>query len=193
MCLEGGDGQYCLRVIQSHAPHVERTSVAFTQEINFRAVVRQDWITVLTSTVGQVSVAARGGVIAPDVARDGRRVVLAPFVFETLAILVEEGTQAVVQKTNHFSRCAQYLLCPSACNRHGIELRHGRGGEKSARGGILQGSVEIDLLTIRRKSRGHFGSRVIGEASRASAIGGHHIDVHIAFTVAGESYLTAVG
>lgn len=84
MCFKGSNRQYGLWIVQSHAPHVERTSVAFTQEINFRAVVRQDWITVLTSTVGQVSVAARGGVIAPDIARDGRRMVLAPFVFEPL-------------------------------------------------------------------------------------------------------------
>ena len=58
---------------------------------------------------------------------------------------------------------------------------------------FLQGGIEIDLLAVGRKGRRHFGGRVIGEASRASAVGGHHIDVHIAFAVAGKSNLPAVG
>ena len=191
--LEGGDGQHGLRVVQPHAPHVERAAVAFAQEVDLRAVVREDGVAVFARAVGQVGVAARSGVIAPDVARDGRRVVLAPFVLEALAVLVEEGTLAVVQEADSFGGRGQHLLRPSAVGGHGIEFRHGRSGEEGARGGVLQGGVEINFLAVGREGRGYFGGRVVGEASCASAVGRHHIDVHIAFAVAGKGYLTAVG
>ena len=77
------------RIVGRHVPDVE-TPAAFAQEIDGTVVRRVPGIAVLALPGRQAGMFTRNGVVIPDVACDGRGVVLAPFVFPAFAILVEE-------------------------------------------------------------------------------------------------------
>ena len=191
--LEGGDRLSFLRVVQLHTPYVEAAAVAFAQEEDVAAIVGQNRIAVFAGAIGQVGVTSGGGIVAPDVAGDGRCMVLAPFVFKAFAVLVEEGTVGLWQEVNHFGRRGQYLFGTSACCGNGIKFGHGRGGEEGTRSRVLKGGVEVDFLAVGREGGGYFGSRVIGQSFGTSAVGGHYEYIHIAIAVAGKGDLLAVG
>ena len=84
MSPEGSEGTYLLRIIQRESIYIERTFIALTQEIHRLAVGSPDRVAVFSCTGRQVGMLACFGIIHPDVPRNGRSVMLAPFVFKSL-------------------------------------------------------------------------------------------------------------
>ena len=92
-------------------------------------------------------------IIQPDVAGDGGGVVLSPFIFKSLAVLVEELLARLVE-ADRFGRV------PSTCSGYALPLQvlckagHGRSGEKSAACRVLDGCGKQDILSVRRNVEG---------------------------------------
>ncbi len=130
-------------------------------------------------------------IIQPDVAGDGGGVVLSPFIFKSLAVLVEELMARLVE-ADRFGRGAQHLLrTPSRC-RYFVKLGHGRSGEKSAACRVLDGCGKQDILSVRSECGGYLTGGVGSEPLGGSAVCRHHEYVEVAVSVAGKGYLFAV-
>ena len=123
--------------VRAEAVHVHCASVAFTQEI---VPARRSGcgIRVFAASFGQVGVLSAAGVVAPYVACHSRCVVLAPFVFKSLDILVEER-RAIRLPADIAGRGGEHARCSSAVGRHGVQLRHACFREKGAACRILYG------------------------------------------------------
>ena len=124
-------------------------------------------------------------VVEPDVACDGRRVVLAPFILETFAVLIEEACTAFVV-ADHFGRCGEHLRDASVADGHTVEFCQRTCREEGARGGVLDGGIEQDVSPVGREGCGQFGRRIERELPGRSAFGRHEEDVELAVAVAGE-------
>ena len=70
MILVGSHLLCILCIAQGKRIHVERATIAFTQEIHRLAIGGNDRVTILTCTVGQISVLTRLHIILPDVSGD---------------------------------------------------------------------------------------------------------------------------
>ena len=102
-----------------HAVHVE--AAALFGEVEERAaVLAPDRIAVLAGEGGELLVLLRGGIEGPDVARDRRRVVLAPIVLIALAVVV--GDQAAI-------RAVARVLHGDGAELHHAAAFHGHGVE----------------------------------------------------------------
>ena len=124
MSPEGSEGTYLLRIIQRESIYIERTFIALTQEIHRLAVGSPDRVAVFSCTGRQVGMLACLGIIHPDVPRNGRSVMLAPFVFKSLAVLIKKGIPRRI-KADQFGRCSQHLFGFSSGNGNLIQLCHG--------------------------------------------------------------------
>ena len=130
-------------------------------------------------------------IIQPDVAGDGGGVVLSPFIFKSLAVLVEELLARLVE-ADRFGRSTQHLLrTPSRC-RYFVKLGHGRSGEKSAACRVLDGCGKQDILSVRSECGGYLTGGVGSEPLGGSAVCRHHEYVEVAVSVAGKGNLFAV-
>ena len=109
MSPEGSEGTYLLRIIQRESIYIERTFIALTQEIHRLTVGSPDRVAVFSCTGRQVGMLACFGIIHPDVPRNGRSVMLAPFVFKSLAVLIKKGIPRRI-KADQFGRCSQHLF-----------------------------------------------------------------------------------
>ena len=105
MGFEVGDGFYLVGFIEREAIDVEGSSVAFAEEIDCGSVGCEYGVAVFAWTVGEVGVLGGLDVVFPDVACDGRRVVLAPFVFKSFFVLIEE-VFSVGGIGEHFGGCS---------------------------------------------------------------------------------------
>ena len=186
LCLEPA------RTVQRHRVHVHRAAVALTQEVDGLAIGAEHGIAVLTADVGQVGMLLGLGIIAPDVACDRRRVVLAVLVLATLAVLIDEVVAALVP-ADVLCRCAQLAGNAAAIHGHLIDLGQAATGEQHAAGGVLYRRAEVDVLAIGAERPGRLGSAVARELLGLAAIGRHHIHVVISLAVAGKSQHRTVG
>ena len=179
------------RIVEVERIYIHATTLAFAQEIYSLSVRSQWWIAVFSTDVGQVGVLSALGVIQPDVASNGRCVVLAPFVFKTLTVLVEEWF-AILYIANRFGRSSNDLLGTTTFYRYLIKFRHSRSREESTLSWILDRSREHYMLSIRCERRRHFRNRKFSQFLGASTICRHDIDVEITIAVTGKSNLLAV-
>ena len=118
--------------------------------------------------------------------------VLSPFIFKALTVLIVKATTVRIE-ADHLGRSSQHLLCTSTRSRHFIEFGHGIRGEEGAGGRVLNSCREIDVTSIRRKAPWKFTAGVGGKASRCPTLSRHDEEVEVAVAVAGESYLLTVG
>ncbi len=188
-----GDACDALRIVERHRVDVRHACVAaFAQEVHRLSVGREDGVAVLAGTVGQVGVPPCLGIIEPDVAAHRRDLVLAPLVFHSLLVLIEE-LAPVAAEADHLCRCGKHLCGASAADRHPIQLRQSCTGEGGTLGGVLYRCREQHILAVGRERPRRLGCRVSGEALGGASCRRHHEDVEVAVAVAGEGNLLAVG
>ena len=131
-------------------------------------------------------------VIAPDVARHRRSVMLAPLILHALLVLIDHGI-AVARETNHLGRAGQHHCRFATCSRHAVKLCEACAGEHGAFCRVLDGSREIHELAIGTVGPWRLCRRVIGELLGCATLCRHHVEVEIALAVAGKCYLLAIG
>ena len=134
---------------------------------------------------------ARRDVPGPDVAGDGRGVVLAPLVLAALLVVVEHQP-AVPAEADVLGRGAEDHDGTPSGDGHLVELGLGAGGEQAARGRVETGRAEVEVLVVGREGEGRLGGRVEGQAPGRSAGRGHDEDVEVPEAVAREGDPLAV-
>lgn len=150
--LEVGDLFCGCGGVSGERPYVERAA-ALAQHVYRLAVLRVAGIAVLAVAGREVGMSSRSGVIEPDVARDGRGVVLAPDVLASLAVLIEERLAVGGERYGLGGR-REHLHGAAALHRHGIEFGHRPrwGRARSGRGPIC-GHHNIPARRRARKRR----------------------------------------
>ena len=134
----------------------------------------------------------RSGIVAPYVVRHRRCVVLAPLIFHTFHILIEERaviadeSKRLCRRTKHLARLAPFYA-------YGIELCHARRGKHRTRRRCLHRRRIIYLLAIGRICFYIFGSRIGGKTHRCAPGGIHDVHIYIAMTVGIKRYSLVVG
>ncbi len=126
----------------------------------------------------------------PDVAGDGRGVVLAPFVLVALAVVVEYLSLGVDADVLH-GQCG-VELGPSALHAHLVHLRELAAGEEVAlcRGHDVGGEEHMVVVL---EGDGCLRAAVGGESGGGAAVGWNDVHVHAALAGGGEGDLGAVG
>ena len=125
MGFEIGNAFGFVRCAEREGPHIECIAVALAEEVDRTGGRIKHRIAVLAGTVGQIRMLAGGEIHHPYVAGDGRRMVLSPFVLESLHVLIEHHI-AVGTEGGHLSRRAEHLPGFSALHPYSVELAHAR-------------------------------------------------------------------
>ena len=129
-----------------HLPYVEGAAL-FAQVVEALSILGKVRVAVLAFPLCLLGVFARGGVVEPDVACDGRGVVLAPLVFAAFPVLVEEGL-AVFAEADELGRSGQHLFIASAFCWDSVQLLHRTLGKKCALCGVGNGGAKVDGVAI---------------------------------------------
>ena len=169
---------------RGHAVDVEGAAL-LAQVVEALLVGREDGAAVLAGERRDHAVRAGLGIVGPDVAGDGRGVVLAPLVLAALAVVVEEEP-AVAAELGVLGRGAEDLDGAAARGRDLVELGLGAGREEAVRGGVAAGRAEEDGLVVGREGVGELRGRMVGQAPGFAARRGHDEDIEVAVAVAGE-------
>ncbi len=182
MGLEIGELHRLRGVVDRELVDVECAAVALREEIHRARDVIQHRVAVFPRSRSQVAVLAVGGGVHPYVAGHRGGVVLAPFILESLHILVKH-LGAVGGEGNHLRRGGQHLTRLPCLDIHGVELGHAPRGVHHRRGRGLDGRRIIHLLAVGGESLGNLAGRVGGQAPGRTAPGIHHIYVIVAVAV----------
>ena len=153
--------------------------------------VGEDRAAVLAGEGRDLAVRAGLRVVDPDVARDGRRVVLAPRVLAALLVVVEQEL-AVAAELHVLGGRREQLDRAAAGGGHLVELGLRAGREQAVRGGVHARGAEDDGRVVAGEGVGVLGGGVERQPPRLAALGGHDEDVEVAVAVARERDLPAV-
>ena len=114
-----------------------------------------------------------------------------PFIFKSFPVLIQELVACRIE-TNHFGRSSQNLFRFSTFRRNLIQFCHGRSREQCTAGRVLNTCRKYNILSIRRKRRRNFRSRIRSQSAGRTAVSRHNKHIRIAKTIAGKSNLFTV-
>lgn len=180
------------RAVERAAIDVE-AAVLLAEVVKAASVGCPDRVAVFALEGGELLVGAVGGgeVAEPDVARDGRLMVLAPRVFIPLHVVVK---QAVALRTEREALHGEggVELGASAVETDAVNLRELPRGELAVHAvGLDAGRVED--AAVGRDCLRIFGGRMGGQPAGDAAVAAHGVDTEVAVAVGGEDDLSAVG
>lgn len=169
---------------------VERAA-ALAEEVDRFLVGAEDRLAVFGVIGRELGVLAALHIVAPEIARDGRGVVLAVLVFAAFFIVVIYGL-AVFGHPGVLSGHGEQLGYPAAVGRDAVQLGLRAVGVLAVLHVVLPQRAEDDGFAVGGKAVRYLLIGMKGEAARLASGGGHREDVEVAVALGGEGELFAV-
>ena len=114
-----------------------------------------------------------------------------PFIFKSFPVLIQKLVACRIE-TNHLSRSSQNLFRFSTLGRNLIQFCHGRSRKQCTTSRVLNTCRKYNKLSVRRKRRRNFRSRIRCQSAGRTAVSRHNKHICISKTIAGKSNLFTI-